>query len=100
MKPMERDGQLFDSVSTFTIEEFEEIRKEEKPYIVSAVDVAVKGGDYFAQGSFYVFERREVYLLDVIYSNRNRLHIATIWQENWFTTMLERVEFEEKKGLK
>lgn len=100
MKPMERDGQLFDSVSTFTIEEFEEIRKAEKPYIVSAVDVAVaKGGDYFAQGFFYVFEkRREVYLLDVIYSNKGTDYTLPLSARKLIYHNVERVEFEEKEG--
>ena len=74
--------------------------KKKKPYIVSAVDVAVaKGGDYFAQGFFYVFEkRREVYLLDVIYSNKGTDYTLPLSARKLIYHNVERVEFEEKEG--
>lgn len=100
MKPMERDGRLFDNVLTFTLEEFKTAIKEEKPYICSACDVAVsKGGDYFAQGFFYVFEKRkEILLPDVIYSNKGTDYTLPLSAKKLIYHNVEKVEYEEKEG--
>lgn len=100
MTPMEKDGRLFDNVTTFTLEEFKNAMQEEKPFVCSAVDVAVsKGGDFFAQGFFYVFEKRnEIYLLDVIYSNKGTDYTLPLCAKKLIYHNVEKVEFEEKEG--
>lgn len=100
MQPVEREGRLFEDVLTFTYKELENMVKKEKPYICSAVDVAVeKGGDYFSQGIFYVFEDiKEVWLVDVIYSNKGTDYTLPASARKILQHKVEKIEFEEKEG--
>lgn len=101
MQPIEREGRPFEDLCYFNMEELQErIEKGETPYKCSATDVAVKkGGDYYACGITYVFEKtKDVYLVDAIYSNAGTDYTIPKTINMFFEHKIEKAEFEEKEG--
>jgi hypothetical protein len=101
MSPIEREGRLFDNLTYYRMSDLRErLKGKENPYITNATDVAVKdGGDFWASGFFYSFEKtKECYLVDVVYSNKGSSYTIPKTVEKYLLHKVERGEFEEKEG--